>query len=168
MACCEILKAEPGAYVLYLRAEPDDPEFILELLHEVAHLIDPGFYDWCVEGINTVFSQRMAERCGFSWAPWQKQFESGGDRDPYAVAWRMMSEVADAVDPADLKTLLTHRKTWNHGERLAVDLDAWLRTLPPEARARAEAIFGRFGPILLRTKRKENFFAMPGTAAPGR
>jgi len=162
MACCELFDAAAGRYIIYLRAAEDDPEFLLEFAHEVAHLIDPGFYDWCVEGVNMLFARRMAEKYGFSWEPWRKRFEYGDDRDAYAVALQMMAEVERAVGAEGIRIMLRHQRTWNNGTMKAVDLDAWLAALPPSAAGEARNAFARHGSRLLKTKRaKDNFFALP-------
>lgn len=164
MACCELLDPERGVFVIYLQASLEDPEFFLELAHETAHLLDPGFYDWCVEGANTLFTYWMAKRYGLSWEPWEKRFASGGDRDSYAVALRMMEALTKVVGREGLRTLLLYSRLWDGGTKKGIDLEAWIRSFPEEKQEEAFRIVERYGPILLQTRRiEENYFSMPSS-----
>ncbi|MCX7934988.1 MAG: hypothetical protein N3A66_06985, partial [Planctomycetota bacterium] len=92
---CECADAERGVYVIYVSVSPEDDEFHLQLAHEAHHLLDSALYDWYAEGLGNVFAEHWARQRGVSWEPWRALFAKGAGRDPYAIAYFMMREVAE-------------------------------------------------------------------------
>lgn len=157
---CEPSDISSGQFIIYVSVTPEDPEFYLQLAHEVCHLLNPHVYDWYMEGLCTVFAKHMAHKTGHTWEPWEKRFNSCSDNDPYAIAYHMMQEVCDAA--AEYMKEFSSFTKWrqNNSSHRRVDIDAWLAQVSEEARHKVLDIIRRHGPKLERHKGRQNAFSL--------
>lgn len=159
----ECVDPSNGIYVVYLAADPGDPNFYPLLGHECAHLIDPRIYDWYMEGIATVFSEETCRARGLAWGGWRRRFERD-DRDPYALSYRMMRELKAAF-PIEYPALVSlyaeeNPARWARGRR-RIEVDGWIASLPAARRGEARAIIARYAKGLRRHAKKPYAFEVP-------
>jgi hypothetical protein len=131
-----------GRFVIYLRVSPGDPEFYPLLGHECGHLLDARVRDWWMEGFCTLFSARLAEGAGRSWATWERRFRRRPD-EPYAVAYRAAGDLEAAVPDAFAGLFRHPPRPGPEPGWFELPFAAWLETLGPQARVAAEAVLQR-------------------------
>ena len=158
---CECLGPENDECILYVSAAPGEPLFFPQLAHEVFHLLSPDCYDWYVEGLSNIFSEAFCEMAGYSWQPVLSSFYGREKTDPYAISYFMMRDI-NKVAGAYLRNFLNFTvgpdmsKTKKH-----VDVDGWLKTLPPDLRGRVIDIIHLYAPSLTAHKGLYNSFHLP-------
>ncbi len=144
----EIADADRGVFAIYLSAEPDDANFAGQLAHEAFHLSNARLLDVYVEGLNCLLAEEFLREMGRDWERWRRHFEAG--KEPlYGGAYLLLREVAAEAGREPLDRLLASAVgSPAGGGKMEIDIDRWLRTLPPPERARAiEAIERRYEPL---------------------
>ena len=131
---CEITDSDKGIFTIYLSHKPEKYSFWGQLGHEIPHLINAKLYDVYFEGVNTVFSEKLLKKEGRDWNGWLKHYKSG--KDPfYAATYFMMKEVWSIAGNTNMRNLLSHAvATSKTKNRMHIDIDSWLNTLPNNER----------------------------------
>ncbi len=150
----EIVDADRGVFAIYLSAGPEDANFGGQLAHETFHLSNARLLDVYVEGLNCLLAEEFLRELGHDWERWRRHFENG--KEPlYAAAYFLLKDIAAESGREPLDRLLAFAvDAAAGGERMEIDIDRWLKSLPLPERARAlAAIERRYEP--LDTIRKE-------------
>ena len=151
-----------GVFAIYLAVDPGHPNYFPLLAHECAHLINPRIFDWYMEGMATLFSEQRCKETGRPWGNWERHFNRSR-REPYALSYRMMLELQEEF-PAEYSSLIRFVKENGTGpERLHIDIDAWLETLPPGQQAIALDIISGYAERLQRSVSEQYYFTTPET-----
>jgi hypothetical protein len=135
----EIADSEKGIFAIYVSARPGEVAFPGQLAHEAFHLANARLRDAYVEGLNGLLTEEFLRDAGMSWEPWKRHFESG--KEPlYGQAYALAVDLAAAAGREAVWTMLRFAvETPANRERMEIDIDGWLRSLPEGARARAKA-----------------------------
>jgi len=150
-----------GLFVVYIGVDPGHSNYYALLAHECVHLLNPQVTDWYMEGIATVFSEQACEEVGEAWGDWKRHFLQSR-RDPYALSYRMMSELRAAFP--DQYPSLVHciEPNANGPDRwLRIDIDQWIAALPDERREEALHIIEPYVNVLRKNTGKLYDFAIP-------
>lgn len=156
----ECLDATNGVFVIYLAVDPGHPNYFPLLAHECVHLLNPFVIDWYMEGIATAFSEQMCAETGREWGDWKRHFMRTR-RDPYALSYRMMLELQQAL-PDAYPTLL--RFTAENGKgpgKLRIDIDGWLGTLSEPRQDAALDIIAAYAEVLRKKVSAQYYFTVP-------
>jgi len=113
-----------------------------------------------MEGAATVFSEEICNECGISWKAWEKRFQREKNKKPYSASYSMMKELKQAV-PEHYPQFIRFTAPTAEEDRLQIDIDAWLNTLPQADRTRAVGIISRWMKILKRRESKDYNFTVP-------
>ena len=160
----ECVDATNGVFVIYLAVDPGHRDYFPLLGHECAHLLNPYVFDWYMEGIATVFSERICAETGRKWGGWKRRFERSR-RDPYALSYRMMLDLQREL-PAEYPSIPQFTAEKGKGsDRLRIDIDAWLETLPAARRASALDIVSKYAKVLNRNASEQYYFTVPKEGA---
>jgi len=150
-----------GLFVVYIGVDPGHSNYYALLAHECVHLLNPQVTDWYMEGIATVFSEQACEAMGEAWGDWKRHFLQSR-RDPYALSYRMMSELRTAFP--DQYPLLVHCTAPNRNSSdrwRRIDIDQWIGMLPAERREEALHIIEPYVNVLRKNTGKLYDFAVP-------
>ena len=158
---CECLEPEKEVCILYVSTAPGDPLFFPQLAHEVFHLLSPNCYDWYIEGLSNIFSEVFCEMAGYSWQPVLSSFYARKKTDPYAISYFMMRDINNVAGPY-LRNFLNFT-IWSDTSKTKkhVDVDGWLKTLPPDLRGHVIDIIRLYAPSLTAHKGLHNSFYLP-------
>ncbi len=160
----ECVDATNGVLVIYLAVDPGHRDYFPLLGHECVHLLNPYIFDWYMEGIATVFSERICAETGREWGDWKRRFERSR-RDPYALSYRMMLDLQREF-PAEYSSISQFTAENGKGaDRLRIDIDAWLETLPAARRASALDIISEYAKVLNRNASEQYYFTVPKEGA---
>jgi hypothetical protein len=149
-----------GIFVIYIGVDPDDRNYHALLGHECAHLLNPYITDWYMEGIATVFSEQACEAAGMEWGNWKRHF-TRSRRLPYALSYRMMLELQEAIPSAYPLLMQYTAPAKRKGDWLRIDIDAWLAALPEADRSEALRIIEPFSDSLRRNVSAQYEFEVP-------
>jgi hypothetical protein len=157
----ECVDTTNGLFAVYIRVDPGHPEYYALLAHECVHLLNPLLTDWYMEGIATVFSEQACAAMGEEWDAWKRHFLKSR-RDPYALSYRMMSELRDAF-PEQYPQLLHFTAPHANGSEQwqRIDIDRWIGTLPDGRQEEALAIIEPYIDVLRRHTGKMYDFTVP-------
>lgn len=156
----ECVDSTNGVFAIYLGVEPDHPNYYPLLGHECAHLLNPRIIDWYMEGFATVFSEQFCADTDRPWGSWERHFNRSR-RDPYALSYRMMRELQEAF-PDHYPSIIRYvAENGNGSDKLRIDIDRWLQTLPPNRRAEALQIIAPYTKILHRQISDRYYFTIP-------
>ena len=158
---CECLDCRKGIFVIYISVGPGDPAFFPQLGHEALHIINPYLYDWYVEGLCNVFSEKICTAQGIPWTIMERHFQKERTKDPYAISYFMMREIYDTAGEY-IKTFLGYA-VWSDAKKskMHIDIDRWLSTLPVGMRTEIVGVINVFGAQLQKNKMVRNSFIMP-------
>jgi len=139
----EIVDARDGVFAIYLSARPGEAAFEGQLAHEAFHLQNARLRDAYVEGFNSLLAEEFLGELGRPWDHWRRHFESG--KEPlYGATYSLLKELAQAAGRETVDRILRFAVTSDKGpDRMEIDIDRWLDSLGPEARARAAAAIAR-------------------------
>jgi hypothetical protein len=158
---CECLEPNKDVCILYVSTAPGDPLFFPQLAHEVLHLLSPDCYDWYVEGLSNLFSEDFCKMVGHPWQPVLNSFYAKEKTDPYAISYFMMRDINN-VAGSYLRNFLNFTVWSDAGKtRKHVDVDGWLRTLPPKTSRLVIDIIHLYAPSLTAHKGLHNSFYLP-------
>ena len=161
----ECVDCTNGVFVIYLAVDPGHRDYFPLLGHECAHLLNPRIFGWYMEGIATVFSEQICADMEYEWSDWKRNFGKTR-RDPYGLSYRMMLELQREF-PREYPALIQFTaKNGKGSERLHIDIDAWLQTLPAARRAVALDIVSNYAKVLHRNASKQYYFAVPKEDVP--
>jgi len=156
----ECVDSTNGVFAIYLAVDPEHPNYFPLLAHECAHLINPRIFDWYMEGMATLFSEQICKETDRPWGNWERHFNRSR-REPYALSYRMMLELQEEF-PAEYPSLIRFVAENGTGpERLHIDIDAWLETLPLEHQALALDIISTYTEGLERSVSEQYYFTTP-------
>jgi hypothetical protein len=150
-----------GLFVVYIGVDPGHSNYYALLAHECVHLLNPYVTDWYMEGIATVFSEQACSEVGEEWGDWKRHFMRSR-RDPYALSYRMMSELRDAF-PDHYPTLVHCTAPNGNGSSpwQRIDIDQWIGSLPDERHEEALDIIDPYIDVLIKHTGKVYDFAVP-------
>ena len=156
----ECIDTTNGVFVIYIGADPGQPNYFALLGHECCHLINAHITDWYMEGIATLFSEEACAAAGVEWGNWKRHFERSR-REPYALSYRMMRDLKSAF-PAQYPKLIHLAAPNGKGPPwLHIDIDAWIEVLPPERRAEALRIIEPHVSVLKKEVNAQYDFQVP-------
>ena len=128
---------ENGAYTITLSRQPEEFAYQGQLGHEVGHLLNPYLYDPYVEGLNTVIAEHYLKSGQMDWSPWQQYLANSDTTEQrfYGSTYRMMTEVWAAAGPEYIRTILSFGVPTRHRKDvLHIEINDWLKTMPPDKR----------------------------------
>ncbi len=67
--------ANTGEFTIYLSRKPSEYTFHGQLSHEIFHLLNAQLLDCYVEGLATVFAEKMLNRNNLDWNRWEQYFQ---------------------------------------------------------------------------------------------
>lgn len=156
----ECVDTTNGVFAIYLAVDPGHPNYYPLLGHECAHLVEPRVLDWYMEGLATCFSEQICEDAEHSWGDWERHFNRSR-RDPYALSYRMMRELQECF-PEHYPSIIRFTAENGHGpEKLRIDIDAWIQSLPADRRAEALEIIRPHVKVLKRRTSSHYYFTVP-------
>jgi hypothetical protein len=128
----EIVNESTGEFAIYLSHDPSSHKFYGQLAHEIAHLLNARLYDVYVEGLNTVFAEKLLRKQKMDWTALAEYFR-GGNEPFYGKSYEMLRLIDSSVRNSDMKRLLSYAEEQSPGSpRMAIDIDGWIRSLPPK------------------------------------
>lgn len=159
---CTEIPGRPGHYVLWVSVPPGAENFYPQLGHETLHLLNNRLYDWYVEGLASVFSERMSEDNGHSWQAMREYFAARRETDPYAISYAMMRDLDAVAGPAGMRTFLSFA-VWTDPahSRMHIDIDGWLNSLGPIAARPLREVILRYADQLRAVAGHDTYFAVP-------
>ena len=159
----ECVDSTNGVFAIYLATDPGHANYFPLLGHECAHLINPRILDWYMEGLATLFSEQLCAETERPWGNWERHF-SRSRRDPYALSYRMMRELQEQF-PAEYPAMVQFVAENGKGpDKLRIDIDRWLQTLPADRRGEALQIISPYTKVLQRRISDRYYFTVPQTA----
>jgi hypothetical protein len=163
----ECVDSTNGVFAIYLAVDPDHPNYFPLLGHECAHLLNPRIIDWYMEGIATLFSEQVCAETGRPWGDWERHFNRSR-RAPYALSYRMMRELQEQCPGQYPDIIHCVAENGNGPDKLRIDIDRWLQTLPPDRRDEALRIIAPYTKILQRRTSDRYYFTIPQATLPPR
>jgi len=150
-----------GVFVVYIGVDPGHSNYYALLAHECVHLLNPQITDWYMEGIATVFSEQACAVLDKEWGDWKRHFIKSR-RDPYALSYRMMSELLDMF-PEHYPQLIHYTAPNGNGSAQwqRIDIDLWIGSLPEGRQQEALDIIDPYIDVLRRNTGKLYDFAVP-------
>lgn len=159
----ECVDSTNGVFAIYLGVDPGHENYFPLLGHECAHLLNPRVIDWYMEGLATLFSEQVCESNGHPWGSWERHFNRSR-RDPYALSYRMMRELQEQF-PEHYPSIIRCVAENGHGpDKLRIDIDAWIDSLPENRRSEARSIIEPYTKILERRVSDRYYFTAPQVA----
>ena len=156
----ECVDSTNGIFVIYLAVDPGHRNYFPLLGHECAHLLNPYIFDWYMEGLATLFSEKMCKETEREWGDWQRHFMRTR-REPYGLSYRMMLELQQKF-PDEYPSIIRFTAENGKGtDRMHIDIDAWLATLPPARRDTALDIIFEYSKVLRKAASEQYYFSMP-------
>ena len=157
----ECVDATNGLFVVYIGVDPGHSNYYALLAHESVHLLNPLITDWYMEGIATVFSEQACASMGEAWGDWKRHFLKSR-RDPYALSYRMMSELRDAFPEQYPQLLRCAAPNGNGSARWQrIDIDQWIGSLPEKRNKEALDIIAPYIDVLRKHTGELYDFAVP-------
>lgn len=156
----ECVDPSNGVFAIYLSLDPGNFDYYGLLGHECGHLFNPYIFDWYMEGLVTRFSEQLCAEVGVPWGHWQRRFKRNR-RDPYALSYRMMCEL-QAHFPQYYPSIPRFTAPGTLAlERLRIDIDAWIASLPLERQQEARDVITPYAGRLSRCSSPACHFAAP-------
>ena len=150
-----------GLFVVYIGVDPGHSNYYALLAHECVHLLNPQVTDWYMEGIATVFSEQACSAMEEPWGDWKRHFMQSR-RDPYALSYRMMSELRDAFPDHYPRLVHCTAPNGNGSARWQrIDIDQWIGSLPDERYEKALDIIEPYVDVLRKNTGKLYDFTVP-------
>lgn len=150
-----------GVFVVYIGVDPGHSNYYALLAHESVHLLNPQITDWYMEGIATAFSEQACSALEKEWGDWKSHFMKSR-RDPYALSYRMMSELRAAFPdhyPQLIHCIAPNSNGLARWQR--IDIDQWIGALPEGRRQEALDIIDPYIDVLKKHTGKLYDFAVP-------
>jgi hypothetical protein len=154
---------DEGKAVIFLSSKPEDGfPFYGQLGHEIFHLVNPEIMDSYMEGLATLFSEKLMDRLGHNWRWCLEFFKKGGDPF-YGQTYFMVRDIEHVVG---WKKLLELPEYWRNVGRQEkqIDIDAWMDSLIPAERATVTKIISKYSSSVnecRKTMKKSYAFAIP-------
>ena len=156
----ECVDSTNGIFVIYLAVDPEHRNYFPLLAHECAHLLNPYILDWYMEGLATVFSEQRCLDTGREWGDWKRHFMRTR-REPYGLSYRMMMELQQEL-PNGYATIIHFVAENGKGpDKLRIDIDAWLDSLPEDRRMLAYEIISSYVKTLEKEISDQYYFTVP-------
>ncbi|MCF7816999.1 MAG: hypothetical protein K9M54_03865 [Kiritimatiellales bacterium] len=156
----ECVDSTNGVFVIYLAVDPGHPNYFPLLGHECIHLLNPFIIDWYMEGIATLFSEQYCEETGREWGDWKRHFMRTR-REPYALSYRMMLELQQALPDAYPALIRFTAENGKGPDKRRIDIDAWLATLSEVQRDAALDIISAYADVLRKQVSAQYYFTVP-------
>jgi hypothetical protein len=133
-----------GIFTIFLSHKPNEYSFYGQLAHEVAHLLNAQIYDAYVEGLNTVFSEKLLKRTGKDWSRWEEYYRKN-EAPFYATTYFMMKEVSEVAGDRAMSNFLSYAKyNSENSQRMYIDIEEWIDSLPREKRAKVRNVILKY------------------------
>jgi len=155
-ALTNLTDSRKGVFTIFLSRKPQEYSFYGQLAHEVVHLLNAQLYDSYVEGLNTVFSEKLLKRSGRDWSGWEKYFK-GGKEPFYAATYFMMKEVSEAAGDSAMKNFPSHAKyDPKNAQRMFIDIQEWINSIPKEKRDKVKSVILKHAPDIQKSMNTMN------------
>jgi len=150
-AFTNLTDAQNGIFTIVLSRKPEEYAFYGLLAHEIAHLLNAQLYDVYVEGLNTVFAEKMLKRNGKDWSGWEAYYQK--NEDPfYAATYLMMKEVSAVAGDSAMHALLAYAKYERKDpQRMYIDINEWINSLPVAKRDSIKKVILKHAPDVKRS-----------------
>ncbi|NEP42704.1 MAG: hypothetical protein F6K35_27175 [Okeania sp. SIO2H7] len=138
-----------GEFTIYLSRRPSEYAFHGQLSHEIGHLLNAQLFDCYVEGMSTLFAEKMLESKGLDWSGWENYFRQGSE-PLYGSTYFMMKEVAETAGKANMRSFLNfavyndETQKWMH-----IDIDRWLSSMSDSARNEVKKVINKHIPAVI-------------------
>jgi hypothetical protein len=140
----EIVDPDAGEFAIYLRHRPEDYSFYGQFAHEIAHLLNAQIYDAYVEGLNTVFADKLLMIKGKDWTGWESWFKTGNDSF-YAFTYYMMKEVDQIASKKDIRSFLRFAEPESClTGKMQINIEAWINSLTEKKRELIRGIISKY------------------------
>ncbi|NES78367.1 MULTISPECIES: hypothetical protein [Okeania] len=136
--------ANQGEFTIYLSRKPSEYAFHGQLSHEIFHLLNAQLLDCYVEGLATVFAEKVLTRKDLDWSGWETYFQQGSEPF-YSLTYSMMKEVSETAGSANMSRLLEFAvdnkasKKWMH-----IDIDGWLSLMSNYVKIEVEKVINKY------------------------
>ena len=161
---CEMVDEEAGEFAIYLSHQPDAYSFHGQLGHEIAHLLNANMYDAYIEGLNTLFAEKLLTQENLDWSGWANYFQQGNDAF-YAHTYHMMREIDEFLIDGELSNFLDFAEPISEeSTEQKINIEAWLDTLSQEKRDVVKFIIFNYAARIEIARRKSHsvyHFAIP-------
>ncbi|MFH1216145.1 MAG: hypothetical protein V1706_06565 [Pseudomonadota bacterium] len=158
---CECYDCMNGIFIIYVSVSPSDPLFFPQLSHEALHLLNPYLYDWYIEGLSNVFSEKFSKENGYSWTAAYDHLNEVREKDPYAISYFMMREISE-IAGEHLGSIFEYA-AWSDGRqrKMHIDINSWLAALPADINKKVRGIIDSSASSLKKNKGSRNSFIIP-------
>ncbi|NES68937.1 MAG: hypothetical protein F6K24_28750 [Okeania sp. SIO2D1] len=136
--------ANQGEFTIYLSRKPSEYAFHGQLSHEIFHLLNAQLLDCYVEGMATVFAEKILTRNNLDWSGWETYFQKGSEPF-YSLTYSMMKEVSETAGSANMSRLLDFavnnkaNKKWMY-----IDIDGWLSSMSDYVKIEVEKVINKY------------------------
>jgi hypothetical protein len=144
---CETVSESSGEFTIYLSLKTTNPMFHGQFAHEIGHLIDPGLSDIYIEGLNTLFADKVVNKFELNWDCWEQHYDNG--KDPfYGLTYWMMKEIVFVAGWIKLNKILRYTQSDSSSGKRQIRIDEWLGTLDKKQREEVVGIIHNYWPKL--------------------
>ncbi len=163
---CELVDEEAGEFTIYLSHQPNAYSFHGQLGHEIAHLLNANMYDAYIEGLNTLFAEKLLTQSNLDWSGWAQYFRQDNSDAFYAHTYHMMREIDEFLIDGELSNFLSFAEPISEeSTKQRINIEAWLETLSCEKRDVVKFIIFSYAARIEVARRKSHSvydFTIPG------
>lgn len=132
---CELVSEQKGEFAIYTSRDSSDSLFHGQFAHEIAHLLDPLVYDLYIEGLNTLYAERVVNKYGLDWASWSIYFAN--DKESfYARTFHMMKSISNTIGFNRIANMLNFAENVSGSGKRRIAINRWLDTLDASQKRR--------------------------------
>ncbi|MCM8536899.1 MAG: hypothetical protein NE334_13260 [Lentisphaeraceae bacterium] len=148
MQLCELASEKRGVFVIYLKHEPDSDPFYCELAHEMFHLLNPKVYDWHMEGLASVFAEKLLKQERKNWDHFEKVLSN--TQKAYGASYHFIKTL-NQYSKTPFQSMLKFTKPYR-GSREKIDIKPWLKETSNDFKTLYREQLSKYYPILIENK----------------
>jgi hypothetical protein len=142
-ALTNLTDSRNGIFTIFLSRKINEYSFYGQLAHEIAHLLNAQLFDAYIEGLNTVFSEKLLKRSGRDWSGWEDYYREY-DNPFYSATYFMMKEVTEIAGESAIRSFLSYAKyRSDNSQRMYIDIEEWISSLPAGKRGQVTNVILR-------------------------
>ncbi|MDJ0553439.1 MAG: hypothetical protein QNJ68_03180 [Microcoleaceae cyanobacterium MO_207.B10] len=133
-----------GEFTIYLSRKPSEYAFHGQLAHEIAHLLNAQLLDCYVEGLASIFAEKMLNSQNLDWSRWETYYQQGNEPF-YGLTYSMIKEVSETVGSANMRRLLDFAVYNDASKQLMhIDIDGWLSSMSDLTKTEAKKLIKKY------------------------
>ncbi len=133
---------EGDRVIIFLTMVSNEPNFHGQLAHELFHLVDPRIKDVYMEGLATLFAEKLITKSRENWERWRIWYQDG-NAPFYGQTYFMMKNIENVVGWATLKKLPNCKQAYDSYSK-ELDINRWLADLNSHQREEVRKIILRY------------------------